>query len=129
MGFKVNNERPAFYRLIEGNKYAKIELYYSLGGSDYATDRPRRRGLYIFFSIVEREVTPTHTTEKWVPMDDSNIRQFIKELKRKSQKQMEKFFEAVSEREDELFDEYLTWNDGLPNRLSSILDDIKEKIK
>ena len=106
-----------------------MELYYTKGGSDYVMQNQPKRGLYIHFSIVELEKTEEYTTEKYSPFDDSTAKEFILPLKQKNRKKLEKLYDLVLSYEDDIFDEYLAWNDGVPNRLSSILEEIKEKMK
>lgn len=94
------------YRQIEGITHAKISVDYRLGGLNYFSGRQEPRGIVVSFTTVEKE----GYSEKYTPMDSCNYRIFIKEMKRKSQKKIDKVCEIISQNSSELFDFYIDGN-------------------
>jgi len=110
------------YRLIEDNKFMKIEGKYSLGGMNYFSGKTEERGLRVHFSVVEQD----GHSEMYTPMDDTNFRFFVKGMKRASQKQSKILDNWLLDNDDELFGEYNNYINGKPNELRRVLNECIE---
>lgn len=98
------------YKLIEGNKFSKIDVSYSLGGINYMTGDHNRRGIYIHFTIVERTERDGYTTESYGLFADGSFKILFEELKRKSQKKMDAAIDWVMQHKERLHDLHTAGN-------------------
>ena len=85
-------------KTIENNKYMEIEVKYDEGSEVFNN----KRGYYIFFT----RVTYENGFKKFEPRSDTNYKICIKEVKRFSNKQMEKIIDYVNYNKDEFFEYY-----------------------
>jgi len=81
----------------EKNSFLKISVDYQLGGTNWGNSREEKRGIYVYIRPVERD----GVFEKFGMMHDltgNNIKSnkvLVKELKRKSQKQLDRVDELL----------------------------------
>ena len=76
-----------YYKIDDTNEL-KLNLDYSLGGTNYATMKPERRGYYLYISTVQRDAM-WETTTIFSDISGNNIKTgkiLVLEVKRKSQK-------------------------------------------
>jgi len=86
----------------EKNEYARIEVKYALGGTNYFSGKNEQRGLYVHFDTVE---IGDHFI-KSTPMSNNSFKIFFKPLKRKSAKQLQIAEEWLSDNQLMLFKLY-----------------------
>ena len=110
--------------LEEENEYLAIETRYQLGGQNWGTGKSEKRGIYLNFT----KQTITHSngftstqTSLYAP---GNYKIFIKELKRKSDKQMLAFHNYVKSIKEELF---VAWKDDNTEEIFRLINIFKEK--
>lgn len=82
---------------IEDNDYLVIETTYQLGGQNYGTMKNERRGIYLHFTRKTIEQRDGYTSSQFSLYGDGNCKVFVKELGRKSQKQIDLFHKFVVE--------------------------------
>lgn len=63
-------------------EYSKIQVDYTLGGINYATGSPNKRGCYAYFAIVERSDRGTYSTESHALFGPGSFKILIREMKR-----------------------------------------------
>lgn len=69
------------------NEFLELEVTYQLGG--------RKRGIYLHFTNVTIKKENGYTSRTFQLYGDGNCRFFVKELTRKSQKQLDLFFKYL----------------------------------
>lgn len=80
---------------IPDSTHIKVELFYSKGGYNYFTGKEEKRGVYVSFCPVSREVRDGYTMESFFAF--SGVKFLIKEMKRKSQKALDEVESKLSE--------------------------------
>lgn len=110
------------------NEYMKVRAFYDLGGESFIGNQ-KKRGLYLTFTLVERTRDETSTTESFSPMDDVNFTILIKELKRKSQKQMDKMVELFMAEEHHWFQEYKNYIDNNSHKINEMWEQLVKDMK
>lgn len=115
--------RLKHYQKIEGCNFSKIECNYLLGGMNYFTGDHERRGIFIHFTKVEK----TKDSECFGLFNDFSYKIFVKELKRKSQKQIDNIWDKFFENDnfEKLHDLHIK---GKRNELITLLSNITQKI-
>lgn len=88
--------------LKQENNYLVLEVDYQLGGTNYGTYEKEKRGIYLDFTNKEIIKHDGYETSSFSLYGDGNCKVFVKELKRKSQKQLDLFFKFVEENKDDL---------------------------
>lgn len=83
------------------NEFLEIEVTYQLGGN--------KRGIYLHFTNVTIKKENGYTSRRFQLYGDGNCRFFVKELKRKSQKQIDLFFKFLQITQTQFIEAY---NDG-----------------
>ena len=96
--------KTEYLHSIEGNKYLSIETTYQLGGTNYGTGQAEKRGIYLHFTTVDIE----ENYRRFSLYGDGNCKVFVKELKRKSQKQLELFHKYVLDNIEEFIESFNT---------------------
>jgi len=86
-----------FFKIPETEYHLEVELRYELGGINYATYKEERRGIYLHLDTVERGSNFIRRTifSDISGGDYKTGKILVKEMKRKSKKQMMDVFEAV----------------------------------
>jgi len=97
------SEKFRRYRKLEGDLHAKIEVCYSIGGRNFFDGSMERRGIYIFFTTVEKG----KCCESYRPMSSKNFKILAVELNRFSNKKQQMIVDWVQAHKDELFDLYV----------------------
>ena len=90
-------------QLEKENEYLALETRYQLGGQNWGTGNLEKRGIYLNFTkqtIEQRDGYTSTQTSLYAP---GNYKIFIKELTRKSDKQMTLFHEYIKSIKDDLF--------------------------
>jgi len=100
-GDYVVNSKPEGYAV-------QIQLYYNKGGMNYFTGRQVRRGIYLAVNAVEIIDNGSYKTVRIVPTD--GVRICLKELKRKSAKQIDLQKDRIEKRLTEIFDAFQSGN-------------------
>ena len=89
--------------LEEKNEYLALETRYQLGGQNWGTGKSEKRGIYLNFTKqtkIQRDGYVSTQTSLYAP---GNYKIFIKELTRKSDKQILAFHNYVKSIKEELF--------------------------
>lgn len=89
--------------LEEENQYLALETRYQLGGQNWGTGNNEKRGIYLNFTKqtkIQRDGYTSVETSLYAPC---NYKIFIKELTRKSDKQILAFHNYVKAIQEELF--------------------------
>ncbi len=89
--------------LEEENKYLALETRYQLGGMNWGTGNPEKRGIYLNFTKqtkIQKDGYVSTQTSLYAP---GNYKIFIKELSRKSDKKLKEFHDYVEQSKDILF--------------------------
>ncbi len=89
---------------LEGkNQYLALETRYQLGGMNWGTGNPEKRGIYLNFTkqtITHKDGFTSTQTSLYAP---GNYKIFIKELSRRSEKKIKEFHNYVEQSKDILF--------------------------
>lgn len=101
------------YRKIEGNIEAKLDIYYRLGGYNDYHRKEEKRGIVLSFGTVE--VNGMWESSK--PQDRSSFKVLLKELNRKSDKQLTLISDVIHQNQDEIFEHYINGDYGMLNDL------------
>ena len=89
--------------LEEENQYLALETRYQLGGMNWGTGNPEKRGIYLNFTkqtITHNDGFTSTQTSLYAP---GNYKIFIKELSRRSDKKLKEFHDYVEQSKDILF--------------------------
>ena len=89
--------------LEEENQYLALETRYQLGGMNWGTGNPEKRGIYLNFTKqtkIQRDGYVSTQTSLYAP---GNYKIFIKELSRRSEKKIKEFHDYVEQSKDILF--------------------------
>lgn len=88
------------YVKTEGeNKFIEVNVYYSLGGMSWATNKPEKRGMYLY-------VTPVELSDNCkITGAFKGYKTLLKKMKRKNKKELEyaegwveKHYEAIAKK-------------------------------
>ena len=110
--------------LEEENQYLALETRYQLGGMNWGTGIPEKRGIYLDFSkqtITHKDGFTSTQTSLYVL---GNYKIFIKELTRKQDKQLLAFHNYVKSIQEELF---VAWKDDNTEEIFRLINIFKEK--
>ena len=94
--------------LEEENEYLALETRYQLGGQNWGTGKSEKRGIYLNFTRqtkIQRDGYVSTQTSLYAP---GNYKIFIKELTRKSDKQILAFHDYVEQSKDILYEAWKT---------------------
>ena len=108
----------------EENEYLALETRYQLGGQNWGTGNNEKRGIYLNFTkqtITHNDGFTSTQTSLYVL---GNYKIFIKELTRKSDKQMLAFHNYVKSIQEELF---VAWKDDNTEEIFRLINIFKEK--
>lgn len=86
--------------LEEENQYLALETRYQLGGMNFGTGNPEKRGIYLNFTKqtkIQKDGYVSTQTSLYAP---GNYKIFIKELSRKSDKKLKEFHDYVEQSKD-----------------------------
>ena len=89
--------------LEEENQYLALETRYQLGGINWGTGNPEKRGIYLIFTKqtkIKKDGFTSTQTSLYAP---GNYKIFIKELSRRSEKKIKEFHDYVEQSKDILF--------------------------
>ena len=89
--------------LEEENQYLALETRYQLGGMNWGTGNPEKRGIYLNFTKqtkIQKDGYVSTQTSLYAP---GNYKIFIKELSRRSEKKIKEFHDYVEQSKDILF--------------------------
>lgn len=104
--------------LEEENQYLALETRYQLGGQNWGTGDNEKRGIYLNFT----KQTITHnngfTSTQTTLYAPGNYKIFIKELSRKSDKQLLAFHNYVKSIKEELF---VAWKDDDTKKIFELI--------
>ena len=90
--------------LEEENQYLALETRYQLGGMNWGTGNPEKRGIYLNFTKqtkIQKDGYVSTQTSLYAP---GNYKIFIKELSRRSDKKLKEFHDYVEQSKDILFE-------------------------
>ena len=110
--------------LEEENQYLALETRYQLGGMNWGTGNPEKRGIYLNFTKqtkIQKDGYASTQTSLYAP---GNYKIFIKELSRKSDKQLLAFHNYVKSIQEELF---VAWKDDNHEEIFRLINIFKEK--
>lgn len=110
--------------LEEENQYLALETRYQLGGQNWGTGNNEKRGIYLNFTkqtITHNNGFTSTQTSLYVL---GNYKIFIKELTRKSDKQILAFHNYVKSIQEELF---VAWKDDNTEEILRLINIFKEK--
>ena len=108
----------------EENQYLALETRYQLGGTNWGTGIQEKRGFYLSFTKqtnIQRDGYVSTQTSLYVL---GNYKIFIKELTRKSDKQILAFHNYVKSIQEELF---VAWKDDNIEEIFRLINIFKEK--
>ena len=111
-------------QLEKENEYLALETRYQLGGINWGTGNLEKRGIYLNFTkqtIEQRDGYTSTQTSLYAP---GNYKIFIKELSRKSDKQLLAFHNYVKSIQEELF---VAWKDDNHEEIFRLINIFKEK--
>ena len=108
-------------KLMEGNTYLRIKLYYDKGGMNYFTGKKEPRGFRISVSPVKIEGTTLKYGDLRGP---DKFRVFLKEVKRYSKKTEEKLLKLLHEHADNIYEAYME----SPERAAQYILEMKKYI-
>lgn len=106
------------------NEYLALETRYQLGGTNWGTGKSEKRGIYLSFTkktITHNNGFTSNQTSLYVL---GNYKIFIKELTRKSDKQMLAFHNYVKSIQEELF---VAWKDDNTEEIFRLINIFKGK--
>lgn len=89
---------------IPDSTHIAVELFYNKGGYNYFTGKKESRGVWLSFRPVTYEVKDSYTSESY--MGFSCVKFLIKEMARKSQKQIDKIESELKDVIDSLVFHY-----------------------
>lgn len=87
--------------LEKENEFLVLEVTYQLGGANWGTGREEARGIYLHFTNKTITQHDGYESSQFSLYGDGNCKVLVKELKRKSQKQLDLFFDFLKENKDE----------------------------
>lgn len=87
--------------LEKENEFLVLEVTYQLGGTNFATYKKESRGIYLHFTNKTITQHDGYESSQFSLYGDGNCKVLVKELKRKSQKQLDLFFDFLKENKDE----------------------------
>lgn len=110
--------------LEEENKYLALETRYQLGGRNWGTGNNEKRGIYL--NLTKQTITHNNgfTSTQTTLYALGNYKIFIKELTRKSDKQLLAFHNYVKSIQEELF---VAWKDDNIKEIFRLINIFKEK--
>lgn len=73
-----------YLKTADPKTFLKVEVYYSLGGINFATYQNEPRGYYLSVSPVERETIGGYVYESYVAL--SGVKRLVKPVSRKGKK-------------------------------------------
>lgn len=88
------------------NEFLVLETSYQLGGTNYSTGRSEKRGIYLHFTTKTIERKDGYSTSRFSLYGDGNCKVFVKELKRKSQKQLQLFHDYLYSNKDKFINAF-----------------------
>ena len=110
--------------LEEENQYLALETRYQLGGINWGTGNTEKRGIYLNFTKqtkIQRDGYISTQTSLYAP---GNYKIFIKELTRRSDKQILAFHNYVKSIKEELF---VAWHNDNIEEIFRLINIFKEK--
>ena len=108
-----------YYRQIEGDKHAEIEIHYQLGGMNYFSGTMEPRAYYIGFSMVELKKENGFTRKSFGLFAKTSFKIHHKIVARQSKKALDEVKQFVENNLDKLFELYL--GDNRRNELLSFI--------
>ena len=110
--------------LEEENEYLALETRYQLGGQNWGTGNNEKRGIYLNFTIQTKTKRDGYVSTQTSLYAPGNYKIFIKELTRKSDKQLLAFHNYVKSIQEELF---VAWKDDNTEEILRLINIFKEK--
>ena len=89
--------------LEEENQYLALETRYQLGGMNFGTGNPEKRGIYLNFTRQTHRQIDGYTSIETTLFAKGNYKIFIKELSRRSEKKIKEFHDYIEQSKDILF--------------------------
>lgn len=89
--------------LEDENQYLALETRYQLGGMNWGTGNPEKRGIYLNFTRQTHRQRDGYTSIETTLFAKGNYKIFIKELSRRSEKKLKEFHDYVEQSKDILF--------------------------
>ena len=89
--------------LEEENQYLALETRYQLGGMNWGTGNPEKRGIYLNFTKQTKIQKDGYVSTQTSLYAQGNYKIFIKELSRRSEKKIKEFHDYVEQSKDILF--------------------------
>ena len=108
----------------EENQYLALETRYQLGGQNWGTGNNEKRGIYLNFTKQTHHQRDGYTSVETSLYVLGNYKIFIKELTRKSDKQILAFHNYVKSIQEELF---VAWKDDNTEEIFRLINIFKEK--
>ena len=108
----------------EENQYLAQETIYQLGGQNWGTGNNEKRGIYLNFTRQTKIQRDGYTSTQTSLYVLGNYKIFIKELTRKSDKQILAFHNYVKSIQEELF---VAWKDDNTEEIFRLINIFKEK--
>ncbi len=90
--------------LEEENQYLALETRYQLGGMNWGTGNPEKRGIYLNFTKQTKIQRDGYTSTQTTLYAPGNYKIFIKELSRKSDKKLKEFHAYIEQSKDILYE-------------------------
>lgn len=87
-----------------GNTHLSLKVEYHLGGANYNTCKKESRGIYLHITKMKISGDFPYQTRSFLLYGDGNCKVLIKELKRKSKKQIELFFKFLNENKEKFIE-------------------------
>lgn len=109
--------------LEDENEYLALETRYKLGGN-WGTGKSEKRGIYLNFTRQTKIQRDGYVSNKTSLYERGNYKIFIKELTRKSDKQMLVFHNYVKSIKEELF---VAWHNDNTEEIFRLINIFKEK--
>ena len=92
-----------YFPIPDSAKELKIHASYALGGTNFLTYKAEPRGLYVHFTVVEREQRPGgFMSERTELLAKTNFKMFALPLGRKSQKRLAELEAYISQNAEQL---------------------------
>ena len=104
--------------LEKENEYMALETRYQLGGQNWGTGDNEKRGIYLNFTKQTIEQRDGYTSTQTTLYAPGNYKIFIKELSRKSDKQLLAFHNYVKSIKEELF---VAWQDDNTKKIFELI--------
>ena len=108
----------------EKNIYLALETRYQLGGQNWGTGKNEKRGIYLNFTKQTKIQREGYVSTQTTIYEPCNYKIFIKELTRKSDKQLLAFHNYVKSIQEELF---VAWKDSNTDEIFRLINIFKEK--